>query len=655
MRHRQAKTIVALTLLMGCGDEITHEHGISDADRELLEKIASDVETQEPAEGSGLSEDDRKILTGVRDNLDDLGSAGAGGGLKDSDRMLLDEIAANVTPATPSERGDTCDAVVPGLEVVGNDAKFSVRVASTNPPVHANGTYEWAIQVLDDKRLPVPGADLVVEPWMMDHDHGTSAVTVVDSGSRGVYTLSDMNLFMNGLWEVRIDVKAGDTEDRVVVNTCLAEAPKHEMYMGKAVYVFSVDGDKTMLSIIDVDTMKVIKELEVGDASSWSDALPSPDGSRLFVNDTAGGKVHVFDTAMQMLTHSLEVGPSPVHLFNPNHGTEIWTHSDAQGAFYVIDTETLMVQGPVTAALGMAGHGKLLYDPTVAPKAYATNVADPAAFPINLHDKTVGYQIKLCESEALLPCTENTQCTDGGDACDIGGTDTCGTTTHLVGGTHDKAISPFNGFAYFQCSGGSPGYSLVDMSTDTVVADMVEGLAGSSAQSPDHRYLFLMDGDDVHVLDTMNDEDVDDAMTADVSFTMGGAPSARGTHAWLPGGNYNDMRMIVPQTSGTKVWILNMAMIGMINSMPDHARVEVEVGALTPPAGESHFNRRGAVAGHHFFTMSDAGIVPINLQDGTAGDPIAIKGLPARFAYVDNSGGVDTSGGGAAASGEHNH
>ncbi|MDD9968345.1 MAG: FixH family protein [Myxococcales bacterium] len=656
-----AAALIVAAMLAGCGDEVVTTEGLSEADRKSLDQIATDVDslkdevddlrsdaTSDKGDSDGFTASDRDALTGLAKSVDTAGTGGADDeGFQADDRKKLDEIVDLVTPAGAKEAPDlseACDPVSGGLEVLGEDEKFLVRLVSSAPAVHATGVYEWAVQVFDPDYKAVPGAEVRVEPWMVAHDHGTDAVQVVDANSSGVYTLSGMNLFMDGRWEVRIDIKDGDTEDQVKINACLAESPTPEAYSGRAVYVFSTDGDDSYVTVIDADTMEVAKEIKL-EGASWSDALPSPDGSRVFVNDSSNDQVHVFDTATQHKVASLDVGGRPIHLFNPNHGNEMWTHADAMGAFFVIDTETLAVQGPVTAALGQTGHGKLLYDPMVAPKAYATNVADPAAFPVDLDHKTVGYAIKLCESDAPLPCAGVSDCNDSGETCE-GEPSVCSASTHKVGGTHDKAISPYNGHAYFQCSGGTRGYAVVDMATDSVVSDYDDSaLIGSAAQSVDHRYLFLMDGDDVHVLDTMNDTDVTDATTPDVTFTMGGSPSARGTHSWVPGGNYNDMKVVVPQSHGTEVWILNMPMIGMIDEMPDHARTIVDVGPLTPPVGASHFSRRGVIAANHYFTTSDAGVVPVNLADGTAGPAIAVKGVVSRFTFADNSGGIDTQGG----------
>ena len=41
---------------------------------------------------------------------------------------------------------------------------------------------------------------------------------------------------------------------------------------------------------------------------------------------------------------------------------------------------------------------------------------------------------------------------------------------------------------------------------------------------------------------------------------------------------------------------------------------EIEIGALSPPAGATSATRRGWIAGPWFFTNNDAGIVVVNMD-----------------------------------------
>ena len=324
---------------------------------------------------------------------------------------------------------------------------------------------------------------------------------------------------------------------------------------------------------------------------SWGDAILSSDGSRIFVNATSVDKVAVFDVASGSLEAVLDVGARPVHLYNPNHGDEIWTHADGEGAFYVIDQGTLAVSEPVVAALADAGHGKLVYAEDLGSKYYATNTNDPGAFVIDGAAKTDGTHIPLCGA----PCEDDPDST--------------------CGGTHDKAYNPGMGWALFQCSGVSGGnYAFVDASTDEVVHDLVP-ITGGIANTPGGEYILVIDGDLVQIWDTSAANH--DGLTFDATLTLSGHPSDRGTEfrqtddggweAWMP------------QNEGSKVIVVDL---------DSRATEEIEIGSLTPPPDAGHFARRSALGADYFFNANDQGVVMIDLEtheltQGLAVDAVA--------------------------------
>jgi hypothetical protein len=56
---------------------------------------------------------------------------------------------------------------------------------------------------------PATGLDVDVVPWMPAMGHGTSVKSTVQSGAEpGVYTVNNVNLFMPGLWEIRVTIGA---------------------------------------------------------------------------------------------------------------------------------------------------------------------------------------------------------------------------------------------------------------------------------------------------------------------------------------------------------------------------------------------------------------------------------------------------------------
>jgi hypothetical protein len=110
---------------------------------------------------------------------------------------------------------------VPNLQQPGAQRKLSFVLVSSDPGPPIKGNNTWVVRVLDSANQPVPGATLTVRPYMPDHGHGTPIVVMPTETSPGTYTLSPVNLFMSGLWQVTIDVSApGGVSDSGVFSFC---------------------------------------------------------------------------------------------------------------------------------------------------------------------------------------------------------------------------------------------------------------------------------------------------------------------------------------------------------------------------------------------------------------------------------------------------
>jgi len=97
----------------------------------------------------------------------------------------------------------TADMMLP-MSVSGN-LKFELVNSMPGPPI--KGTDTWMLKLLDHNNQPVTGAMLKVTPFMPDHGHGTSVVpTITPMGDS--YQISNLYLFMAGLWMVTIEVDA---------------------------------------------------------------------------------------------------------------------------------------------------------------------------------------------------------------------------------------------------------------------------------------------------------------------------------------------------------------------------------------------------------------------------------------------------------------
>ncbi|MEZ4450856.1 MAG: hypothetical protein R3B09_15355 [Nannocystaceae bacterium] len=358
------------------------------------------------------------------------------------------------------------------------------------------------------------------------------------------------------------------------------------------------DNNRWTITIVDpTDPALVVAEIEVSDLAdlsgpsgnsagpNWSDGLPSTDQSRVFVNARSVDKVAVFETATFTLEAILDVGASPVHIFNPNLGGEIWTHADTPGSFYVIDQTSLAVSDPVVAS-AMGGHGKLLYAEQLGMKYYATEVNDPGVYAIDGATKTVGPLIPLCGQ----PCMDdpNTPEDESQNTC---------------GGTHYKAYDPTMNLAIFQCSGDTSGhYAFVDASDDSVVADLVP-MSGSVAFSHGWGYTLLIDADaGVQIWDA--GAPGHDGMQFDGVVDVPGGPNATGTDFRMRGDG--TWEAWLPENTGTKVAVVDLSTYALAE--------EIEIGVLSPPMGSTSVSRRGIIGGQWFFTYNDAGIVFVDLN-----------------------------------------
>ena len=129
-----------------------------------------------------------------------------------------DEGLACVT----SGRGDVYTL---GLEHlgVGGALDFKLMTATPSPPAFNDNT--WVIQINTMASgvvgAPAAGAQLIVTPFMPDHQHGTLKVNVEAMPDAGQYKLTPINMWMPGLWETTIDVQAGAVHDSVVYKFCI--------------------------------------------------------------------------------------------------------------------------------------------------------------------------------------------------------------------------------------------------------------------------------------------------------------------------------------------------------------------------------------------------------------------------------------------------
>lgn len=98
-------------------------------------------------------------------------------------------------------------------------------IVSGDPVQLVRGTNTWTVDVSKDGQ-PVTGADatLKLTAFMPDHGHyaGVRAVWTPVAGTPGRYTVTPVNIWMPGIWEITLEVTPpGGTRDSVLFKFCL--------------------------------------------------------------------------------------------------------------------------------------------------------------------------------------------------------------------------------------------------------------------------------------------------------------------------------------------------------------------------------------------------------------------------------------------------
>jgi hypothetical protein len=99
----------------------------------------------------------------------------------------------------------------PAAVVTSDTGGYTVSVHSAPDAMPTRGVNTLRLDVTRvADGAPVSGLELDVVPWMPAHGHGASVKPTVAPGSvPGSYTVSNVALFMPGLWEIRTTIGGG--------------------------------------------------------------------------------------------------------------------------------------------------------------------------------------------------------------------------------------------------------------------------------------------------------------------------------------------------------------------------------------------------------------------------------------------------------------
>lgn len=130
------------------------------------------------------------------------------------------ESAAAPAEVVSCESDARIKPYVSGLTVSDNEIVVTLVEADPAPP--ARGTNVWKVTATDSAGAALRDATLTVTAFMPDHGHGTSVTPQIDSSGDGTWTVSQLTLFMPGVWRVAFAVTKAGTATEVAFFFCVA-------------------------------------------------------------------------------------------------------------------------------------------------------------------------------------------------------------------------------------------------------------------------------------------------------------------------------------------------------------------------------------------------------------------------------------------------
>ena len=106
-----------------------------------------------------------------------------------------------------------------GVEMVIPDKRLAIGINKLDLIVH------------DRDHGDIEGATVTVTPWMPEMGHGAFSATEVAEKGGGLYSIGNIVMIMGGHWEMRVDIKKGDLEDRVVFDFPLIRSAEPYEYI----------------------------------------------------------------------------------------------------------------------------------------------------------------------------------------------------------------------------------------------------------------------------------------------------------------------------------------------------------------------------------------------------------------------------------------
>jgi hypothetical protein len=99
----------------------------------------------------------------------------------------------------------------PNLSVTSTSGMKYILVQS-DPAPPARGLDTWTLKITDSAGTPQPSLPVQIRTIMPEHGHGSSTTPVITNQGGGNYQVSQLNLFMPGVWKITFSNSAAFTD-----------------------------------------------------------------------------------------------------------------------------------------------------------------------------------------------------------------------------------------------------------------------------------------------------------------------------------------------------------------------------------------------------------------------------------------------------------
>ncbi|HEX8792508.1 MAG TPA: FixH family protein [Polyangiaceae bacterium] len=126
-----------------------------------------------------------------------------------SSSLLLLMLGCSSAPSQPPDPSSF--PAEPFAMVTSSSGMLHLALRSSPQPL-AVGNDDLQLEITDAAGTPRDGLAVAVTPWMPAHDHGTSKTTVTPEGG-GKYLVTDVYLYMSGVWQLQIAFSGSVSDD----------------------------------------------------------------------------------------------------------------------------------------------------------------------------------------------------------------------------------------------------------------------------------------------------------------------------------------------------------------------------------------------------------------------------------------------------------